>query len=77
VVLELKVARAGHKMPQAALAEGLLPLRQMDYAAELRERGAASIHAFAVALRGKQVWVKKFEPPKRFVRRPLAAKRRG
>ena len=74
-VLELKVARAGRKTPQAALAEGLLQLRQMDYAAELRERGAAPIHAFAVALRGKQVWVKKMEAKKRPAPRASASKR--
>lgn len=73
-VLELKVARAGKKTPQAALAEGLLQLREMDYGAELRERGAAPVHAFAVALRGKQVWVKKYAAPARRARRPAAGK---
>lgn len=73
-VLELKVARPGRKTPQAALAEGLLQLREMDYAAELCERGAAPVQAFVVALRGKQVWVKKYEAKKRPARRPMPPK---
>ena len=36
----------------------------MDYAAELRARGAAPIHAFAIALRGKQALVKLLQPAK-------------
>jgi hypothetical protein len=73
-VLEFKVAQAGKKIPQAALAEGILQLREMDYTAERQERGAAPIHAFVVALRGKQVWVKKYEAAKQRTRHAPARK---
>ncbi|WP_428264634.1 PD-(D/E)XK nuclease domain-containing protein, partial [Haliangium sp.] len=57
-VLELKVARAGEKTLDAALAEGLAQLADKDYAAELRTAGAEPVHGFAVAFDGKVVRVR-------------------
>jgi len=39
------------------LSEGLAQLREKDYAAELREAGAAPIRAYAIAFVGKEVRV--------------------
>jgi hypothetical protein len=58
VVLELKVARAGKKTLDQALAEALAQLQTRDYAAELRASGAAPVHAFALAFDGKEVRVR-------------------
>lgn len=58
VLLELKVARAGEKTLDAALAEGLAQLASRGYEAELRAAGADPIHAFAVAFDGKDVRVR-------------------
>jgi hypothetical protein len=57
-VLELKVARAGKKTPEQALAEGVAQIREGNYGAELSAAGASPVHAFAVAFDGKRVWVK-------------------
>jgi hypothetical protein len=57
VVLELKVAKAGRKTLEQALAEGLAQIRQRDYGSELRAAGASPVHGFAVAFDGKQVRV--------------------
>jgi hypothetical protein len=59
VAMKLKVARPKKKSPEKALAEGLAQIRARGYTAELEARGATPIHCFAVALRGKQVWVRK------------------
>jgi Predicted AAA-ATPase/PD-(D/E)XK nuclease superfamily len=56
-VLELKVAKAGKKTLEEALAEGAAQIRDLDYAGELRAAGASPVHAFAVAFDGKQVRV--------------------
>lgn len=57
VVLELKVAKAGRKTLEQALAEEMAQIEARDYAAELRAVGAAPVHAFAVAFDGKVVRV--------------------
>ena len=56
-VLELKVARAGKKTLDQALAEGAAQIRERDYASELRAAGVSPVHAFAVAFDGKTVRV--------------------
>jgi Predicted AAA-ATPase/PD-(D/E)XK nuclease superfamily len=58
VLLELKVARAGEKTLETALAEGLAQLANRGYEAELRAAGAEPIHAFAIAFDGKDVRVR-------------------
>jgi hypothetical protein len=58
VILELKVARAGERTLDAALAEGLAQIQDRGYDAELRAAGAAPVHAFAVAFDGKDVRVR-------------------
>ncbi len=58
VVLELKVAKAGKKTLDQALAEGVAQLASMDYGAELRAAGAAPVQGFAVAFDGKEVRVR-------------------
>jgi hypothetical protein len=57
-VLELKVAAAGRRTLDEALAEGLAQVEAKDYTAELRAAGASPIHVFAVALDGKTVRVR-------------------
>jgi hypothetical protein len=59
VVLELKRAdtEAG-ETAQKALAAALRQIRERDYAAELRERGAAPIHQMAAVFDGKRVIVR-------------------
>ncbi|MFO0757371.1 MAG: AAA family ATPase [Byssovorax sp.] len=57
-VLELKVARAGKKTLEQALAEGQSQLESMGYAAELLAAGATVVHGFAVAFDGKVVKVR-------------------
>jgi hypothetical protein len=61
VVLELKVAKAGVKTPEAALEEGITQIREREYTAELRAAGAQPAHAFVVAFDGKRVWVRTAE----------------
>jgi hypothetical protein len=58
VVLELKVARAGRKTLEEALAEGVAQIGSGDYGAELRAAGAAPVVGFAVAFDGKEVRVR-------------------
>jgi hypothetical protein len=58
VVLELKVAKAGKKTLDQALAEGLAQLQANDYGAELRAAGASVVLGFAVAFDGKEVRVR-------------------
>lgn len=60
VVLELKVVdRRRGETPERALDAALRQIRERDYAAELRARGAAPIHELAVAIDGKHVWTRK------------------
>jgi hypothetical protein len=56
-VLELKVAKAGTRTLDEALAEGAAQIRDRDYASELRAAGASPVHAFAVAFDGRDVRV--------------------
>lgn len=56
-VLELKVAKAGSKTLEQALAEGLGQIAQRGYASELRAAGVSEVFAFAVAFDGKDVRV--------------------
>jgi hypothetical protein len=59
VVLELKrVDPDAGETKERALAAALRQIRQRDYAAELRERGAAPIHEMAVVFDGKRVHVR-------------------
>jgi hypothetical protein len=57
VVLELKVAKAGKRTLEQALAEGLAQIQAQDYASELRAAGASPVHGFSVAFDGKHVRV--------------------
>ena len=58
VVLELKVIdeRRG-ETAQAALASALRQVRERDYAAVLRERGAGVVHELGAVFDGKRAWV--------------------
>jgi hypothetical protein len=56
-VLELKVAKAGRKTLEQALAEGIAQIRERDYGSELRAAGASPVHGYAVAFDGKHVRV--------------------
>ncbi|MCB9740760.1 MAG: AAA family ATPase [Deltaproteobacteria bacterium] len=58
VVLELKVidARRG-ETAQSALASALRQVRERDYAAALRERGAGVVHQLGAVFDGKRAWV--------------------
>jgi hypothetical protein len=56
-LLELKVARAGRKTLDEAVAEAIAQIQSRDYATELRAIGASPIHAFAVGFDGRQVRV--------------------
>ena len=53
-----KVAKAGKKTLDQALAEGVAQLESRDYGAELRAAGAAPVQGFAVAFDGKEVRVR-------------------
>ena len=71
VVLELKRvdAEAG-ETKERALAAALRQLRQRDYAAELRARGAAPIHEMAAVFDGKKVHVRAAPGPKARAKKP-------
>jgi hypothetical protein len=59
VVLELKrVATETGETKEKALAAALRQIRQRDYAAELKERGAAPIHEMAAVFDGKRAYVR-------------------
>ncbi len=59
VVLELKrVDEAAGETVEKALAAALAQIRERDYAAELRERGAAPIHEMAAVFDGKRAYVR-------------------
>ncbi len=65
VILELKRAdsEAGETVEKAFMA-ALRQIRERDYAAELRERGAAPIHQMAAVFEGKRVFVRTAPPKK-------------
>ena len=59
VVLELKTADVTTgETPERALRAALAQIRDRDYAAELRERGASPIHQIAAVFDGKRAWVR-------------------
>lgn len=59
VVLELKrVDVDAGETPEKALEAALAQVRERDYAAELRERGAAPIHSMAAVFDGKRAYVR-------------------
>ena len=58
-VLELKVPRTNKgETAEQALASAEAQLREKDYAAALRERGAGSVVQWAIVFEGKKVWVR-------------------
>ena len=58
VVLELKVIDSDEgETAQAALASALCQVRERDYAAVLRERGAGVVHELGAVFDGKRAWV--------------------
>ncbi len=57
VVLELKVAKAGKKTLEQALAEGVSQIEERAYASELHAVGVSEVYGFAVAFDGKTVRV--------------------
>jgi hypothetical protein len=60
VVLELKVLdKRRRETPKKALAAALAQIRERDYAAELRARGADPIHEMGIVFEGKRVWMQK------------------
>ena len=61
VVLELKAVDDGAAVDQA-LDEACHQLRDRDYAADLRARGAAPVHELAVVFDGKRAHVRRLEP---------------
>ncbi|MFT3772347.1 MAG: PD-(D/E)XK nuclease domain-containing protein [Minicystis sp.] len=59
VVLELKAVDTEEgETPEKAIAAALKQIRDRDYAAELRERGAAPIHEMAAVFDGKRAYVR-------------------
>ncbi len=59
VVLELKrVDTEAGETVETALVAALGQIREREYAAELRERGAASIHEAAAVFDGKRAYVR-------------------
>ena len=58
MVLELKVIdRDEGETAQTALASALHQVRERDYAAVLRERGAGAVHELGAVFDGKRAWV--------------------
>jgi PD-(D/E)XK nuclease superfamily len=71
VVLELKrVDTEAGETKEKALAAALRQIRERDYAAELRARGAAPIHELGAVFGGKRVYVRAATAPKKPPRRP-------
>jgi len=61
-VLELKApANKSVKAAKEALAAAREQLRQRDYAAALRERGAGEIAQWGIVFDGKKVWIERVE----------------
>jgi hypothetical protein len=59
VVIELKrVETEVGETPEKALSAALAQIDERDYAAELRERGAAPIHRMAAVFDGKRAYVR-------------------
>ena len=59
VVLELKVLdKRRRATPEKALSAALRQVREKDYAAELRARGAGPIHEMGIVFEGKRAWVR-------------------
>jgi hypothetical protein len=59
VVMELKrVDPEAGETPEKAIAAALAQIRERDYAAELRERGALPIHLMAAVFDGKRAYVR-------------------
>jgi hypothetical protein len=78
VVLELKrVDTEAGETTEKAFAAAFRQIRARDYAAELRERGAAPIHPMAAVFEGKRVLVRTAEEkPARQAKRAARAPRR-
>ena len=76
MVLELKSVdtEAGETVEKAFTA-ALRQLRERDYAAELRERGASPIHQMAAVFEGKRVRVRTAPEEKMAPRKAVAAKK--
>ncbi len=73
VVLELKrVDTEAGETKERALAAALRQIRKRDYAAELRERGAAPIHEMVAVFDGKRVYVRAAGAPRPAPRTPRA-----
>jgi hypothetical protein len=73
VALELKRVDAEQgETKERALAAALRQIRDRDYAAELRARGAAPIHEMAAVFDGKRVYVRTAPPPKAKAKTPRA-----
>lgn len=64
MALELKLAPPGKRSPRRALDDALAQVAAQDYTAELLARGAAPVHCFAIALRGKQAFVRRAGRPR-------------
>jgi len=76
VALELKrVATEGGETKEKALAGALRQIREKDYAAELRARGAAPIHEVAAVFEGKRAYVRVAVERKRAGKKGKKAKR--
>ena len=62
-VLEIKVLDARrNETPEQALDAALAQVRQRDYAAVLRQRGAGPVHEVGAVFDGKRAWVRVAEP---------------
>jgi len=76
VVLELKrVDTEAGETTAKALRAALRQIRDRDYAAELRERGAAPIHEMAAVFDGKRVHVRAAGEPKQAAPKPRTKSR--
>ncbi|MFT3770185.1 MAG: AAA family ATPase [Minicystis sp.] len=71
VALELKRVGAG-ETPEKALRAALKQIRERDYVAELRARGAAPIHEMAAVFDGKRAHVRTAGEPRKTAPKPRA-----
>ncbi len=77
VVLELKsVDTEVGETVEKAFTAAMRQLRERDYAAELRERGALPIHQMAAVFEGKRVFVRTAPPKKKAPRKAAATSKR-
>jgi hypothetical protein len=77
VVLELKsVDTEVGETVEKAFTAAMRQLREKDYAAELRERGALPIHQMAAVFEGKRVFVRTAAPKKQAARKAAATSKR-